>query len=71
MLEMHHFVLVANQLGLEPPADSTLLDEILTAGESTKTLHAHLRQLLTDLGDLNFPFLIPCEMLLYKIGCWI
>jgi hypothetical protein len=62
MLETHDCIISANDLGLDPPATAALLNEILAAGESTRTMQGHLRQLLTDLGSLDLPFLIPGGM---------
>jgi hypothetical protein len=62
ILEVHDGASLANSLGLDPPATTALLDEILAAGELTRKMRGHLQQLLTDLSDLEIPFLIPCEI---------
>lgn len=61
LLEVRAAVLVANGLGLDPPATTTLLDEISTAAESTRKIQSRLQQL--ELGGVNFPFLTLCEVL--------
>jgi len=61
MLEVHGCICVANDLGLDPPATTALLEEILSAVELTRKLQGNLQLLLADLG-LDLPILIPCEV---------
>ena len=62
ILEVHDCVSLANDLGLDPPATTALLDDILAAGELTRKMRGHLQQILADLGSLDIPFLLPCEI---------
>jgi hypothetical protein len=64
MLEVHGCVSVANDLGLEPPATTAFLHEVLAAVELTRKLQGHIQELLTDLGGFDLPFLIPREIFL-------
>jgi len=62
MLEVHGCICIANDLGLDPPATLALLEEILAAVELTRKMRGHLQLLLADLGGLDLPFLLPCEV---------
>ena len=63
ILEVHDCVSLANDLGLDPPTTTALLDDILAAGELTRKMRGHLQELLVDLSSLDIPFLLPCEIL--------
>lgn len=65
MLEVRDMVLVANDLGLDPPATTALVDEMLVAAESTRKIHCQLQQL--ELGGVYLPFITLCEIFLNQI----
>jgi midasin len=60
-LELHSHAVIANELGLMPPAPDRFLDEVYSIANSARKMQERLNQLLEDLNGVDLPCITASE----------
>jgi len=60
-LELHSHAVIANELGLKPPAPDRFLDEVYSIANSARGMQERLNQLLEDLNAVDLPCITASE----------